>query len=125
MFLRFIHADVCIVQSFVICIGFNCVNIPQLIYPFFCPRAFGFYLFFAVLKMLLRTSWMFMFPGAQYTTVVYKYTTFSGVYTLEWNYWVKFFSEWLEQFTFHSLELLLHYILTKSRCCSPTFQHHP
>ena len=89
MFPRLIHADVCAVHSSEICIVFHCVTMPQLIRPFFCPRAFGFFQVFFFFSLLF---WKFCWEHPGYLCFLeFKHTTSYGVYTLQWSYWVKLF----------------------------------
>ena len=121
MFPRLIHADVCAVHSSEICIVFHCVTMPQLIRPFFCPRAFGF---FQVFFFFFLCSF-----GNSAENILDIYVSWSLSIRLPTEYipcsgvtGSNCFSERLDPFMFHSLEFLLHSIPSLS---SEVFSHFP
>lgn len=107
MFPRLIHADVCTVHSSEICIVFHCVTMPQLIRPFFCPRAFGFFQVFFFLCSFGNSAENILDIYVSWSLSIWlsmEYIPWSGVIGSNC------FSEWLDPFMFHSLEFLLHSI---------------
>ena len=87
---------------------FHCVTMPQLIRPFFCPRAFGFF----------QVLFCFFFSfgnSAENILDIYVFWSLSIRLSMEYIPWSgvtgsNCFSEWLAPFMFHSLEFLLHSI---------------